>query len=719
MANLIFENKHFVLTVGDDAIAKSLVLKANGEECLVEGENMALFSITEDRPYNNEIKLAHPNKKTTFEANRIRREGNKLIVGFELICFEAVVEVTEAEDYIGFRIKEFLADAKLFEKDINPLPVAEFRLLQLPVKKRERFGEWLGVMWDDKAAVNLLATNPFPRVDSQKRKDCRVMYADALREVKLLQCGVALVATQPEKLLDCIDSVEKDYDLPRGVESRRARETINASIYWAHDINPDTVDEHIYWAKKGGFRLMLFYYACMVTKGCSYRTCGDYEYKDTYPNGAEDMKMVLDKMRAAGITPGFHFLQTHIGIDSHYVTPRVDRRLNLVRRFTLSRSISAEDDVIYVDQNPEGAAMNENGRVLRFGKEAIHYETYSAEYPYCFRGCKRGHYNTIPEAHEEGTGGGVLDVSEFGRGVSIYADQRTDLPDEIAEELATVYNLGFEFIYFDGSEGVNPPFEIYVPYAQYRVYQKLKKAPLFCEGAAKAHFGWHMLSGGNAFDIFPKPIFKEKIAQFPLEEAPRMANDFTRVNFGWWLLDNATMPDMFEYGTSKAASWDSPTTLQTSIEAYRNNPPRLEDVYEVMARWEDVRAKNWLTEEQKLALRDPDQEFILLVNEEGAYELVPYFEIKNVAGEEFPVSAFYFVRNGKNYVVCWHKTGEGVLELALKDENAVFEVQLGGERVAIAPTERGCRIPVAGRRYFQTELPLEQLVKAFETAGMV
>ena len=102
MANLIFENKHYVLTVGEDCIVKSLVLKANGEECLAEGENMELFSLTEDRPYNNEIKLAPPNKKTIFEANRIRREGDRLIVGFELICFEANIKVTEVEDYIAF-----------------------------------------------------------------------------------------------------------------------------------------------------------------------------------------------------------------------------------------------------------------------------------------------------------------------------------------------------------------------------------------------------------------------------------------------------------------------------------------------------------------------------------------------------------------------------------------------------------------------------------------
>ena len=66
--SIIIENKELCLTLGEDCIAKSLVCKKTGEECLMQGENLPLFSLTEDRPYNNEIKLAHPNKRTTFQA---------------------------------------------------------------------------------------------------------------------------------------------------------------------------------------------------------------------------------------------------------------------------------------------------------------------------------------------------------------------------------------------------------------------------------------------------------------------------------------------------------------------------------------------------------------------------------------------------------------------------------------------------------------------------
>jgi hypothetical protein len=88
--DVVIENEQFKLVIGNNAAAKSLKLKSTGEECLMQGENMAIISVTQERPYHNEIKLGHPNKKTTYQADTIYREGDKLIVGFELIPYKAV-----------------------------------------------------------------------------------------------------------------------------------------------------------------------------------------------------------------------------------------------------------------------------------------------------------------------------------------------------------------------------------------------------------------------------------------------------------------------------------------------------------------------------------------------------------------------------------------------------------------------------------------------------
>lgn len=715
--DVIIENPLLRLTVGEDCVVKSLVSKATGEECLMIGENISLFSVTQERPFNNEVKLAHPNKRTTFQANRISRDGNKLIIGFEIIPYEAVVAIEEKPQYISFTLLDFIVRPDDYGGlCMTPPPAVELRLIQLPVRNRKNFGEWLNVSWDDTVAVNVLATSPYARIDSERRNGYRIMSADAVKGIKLKGCGAALIVCPAEQLLDAIDSVEEDYDLPRGVQSRRC-DKIKASQYYADDLSPDNVDAHIAYAKQGGFRMMHIYYPAFCKETEGYALCGDYDYRDEYPNGIADVKKLLDKIKAAGITPGLHFLQTHIGYKSRYVTPIADHRLHLTYHFTLAKPLDLQDTTVYVEENPEGMIMDERCRVLKFGGELISYENYSAEYPFSFTGCVRGHWNTNITEHSLGTIGGILDVSEYGA-TSVYLDQNTSLQEEIAEKLAELYDAGFEFVYFDGSEGTNAPFAYHVSNSQYRVYKKLKKAPLFCEGAAKSHFGWHMLSGGNAFDVFPMKVFKEKIAQHPAEEASRMRQDFTQVNFGWWAFYKDTQPDIFEYGNSRAAAWDCPTTMWCHLPVLQTNP-RADDILEVMRRWEDVRQKNWLTKAQKEQLQNVEQEHILLINECGEYELVPYDCISGAAGGDKNLSAFVFERNGKSHVVFWHTTGSGRLQLPLTAEQIVLEKELGGEKLPIEELPEGCIIPVDGRAYLSCDLPRQRLIEAFENAKIV
>ena len=55
--DIAYENGNFRFVLGDDARAKSLVVKGTGEEMLVAGEGLPLFALTQPRPFNNELKL--------------------------------------------------------------------------------------------------------------------------------------------------------------------------------------------------------------------------------------------------------------------------------------------------------------------------------------------------------------------------------------------------------------------------------------------------------------------------------------------------------------------------------------------------------------------------------------------------------------------------------------------------------------------------------------
>ena len=100
-AEVVIENARFKLVLGDDARARSLVVKATGEEMLDLTEDVPAFSVIQERPFNNEVKLVFPHRRTEFRANRVRREGGDLFVGFELVFYEAQIRLTECKPFTG------------------------------------------------------------------------------------------------------------------------------------------------------------------------------------------------------------------------------------------------------------------------------------------------------------------------------------------------------------------------------------------------------------------------------------------------------------------------------------------------------------------------------------------------------------------------------------------------------------------------------------------
>ena len=707
MADVTFSNEAFTLVVGEDASVKSLKLSANGEECVDASERIALFSVTQERPFNNEIKLAHMNKRTTYRANRVRRDEGGLVVGFELAPYEAKVAVSVKPSYIEFKLERFIVDPEDYgDLKMDTPPVESFRVMQIPVRNRANFGDWINAVWDDKSAVGVMGTSCETDIDSEARHGFTLLTADLVRARRLRGGSAVLVAAPgPDAFLCAVERVEEDFSLPKGVKSRRSP-LINASMFWVSDMTPENVERYIALAKRAGVRMMLLYYTCIVREVNSWGYNGDWDILPAYPNGLCDVAAMLSKIKAADIHPGIHFLHSHVGLKSRYVTPVADHRLNLTRRFTLAKPLNDADTELYVEETPLDSVMHKGCRILRFGGELISYKGYTTEPPYRFTGIERGAHATRKTAHPAGEIGGILDVSEFWTPMSCYVDERTSLQDEIADKIAAVYSAGFEFAYFDGSEGVNAPFNYNVPYAQYRVWKKLNPEPIFGEAAAKAHFDWHMLGGANAFDIFAPEVFKEKIVEFPQAEAPLMRKNFTRLNFGWWKLYRphpdgkgrtvGTQMDMWEFGTSRAAAWDCPMTVQMTA-AYNAAHPRLADLLEVVRRWEDVRAKGWLTKEHKEALKSKTQEHHLYLNEKGEYEL---HEIAMLpTPKDAPhLRGFVFERGGKRIAAYWHTCGEGTFIVP----------ELSGER--------SCKLDAAGIKYLETDISVEEVKAAFANA---
>lgn len=721
--DIVLENDQVKLIIAKEGYAKSLMYKPTGEECLITGKKVPLCSVTQERPYQNEIKLAYPTKETTFKANSLRKEGDKLIVGFELIPWEAVIKLKITPAYMGFTIEEFRLTVEDYGISMDEPGISEMWFLQLPVRNRPHYGDWLNVIWDDKQAINILGTDPYARIDSEEGDGYRILKAGVTEEVKLKDAGAALIVCSTDKLLDNIATVEDDFNLPHGVSSRR-NDLYNASYYWSYDVLPGNIDEHIKYAKMAGFRAFMIYYPSFIDSR-DYRKLGDYDWrKPEFKNGREDLEKMLNKIKEAGMVPGFHFLHSHIGRDSRYITPVPDYRLNLLKMFTLAAPMSKTDTTICVEENPANITMTDNRRVLKIGTELVSYKNYTTSRPYKFNGCVRGIDETTVNSQPAGFIFGLLDVSEFGA-TSVYVNQKTDLQEEIALKLGEIYKAGFQFVYFDGSEGVNPPFWFNVSYAQWKVYSQLKPEPLFAEGAAKTHFSWHMLTRGNAFDIFKPEYLKESIRKFPAEEAPRMRDNFTHINYGWlgyWLPDTntvGTQPDQLEYVTSRAAAWDCPVSIQANLELFAAHP-RTPDNMEVLRRWEEVRAKHWLNDQQKQMLMDLKQEHILLINEKNEFELLPYDQIMNIANGAREIMAFTFKRGSDIYAVYWHISGSSKLELPIASGDFTLLEKPGKEIQILSEKDGKTVIPADNRRYIKTsKLTKDQLTEAFRNAKII
>ena len=404
-----------------------------------------------------------------------------------------------------------------------------------------------------------------------------------------------------------------------------------------------------------------------------------------------------------------------------YVSPVPDYRLGLSKIFTLAEPISESTNTITVEENPGTCPMNEGRRIVKIGEELINYQSYTSERPYQFIGCRRGYLRTTAYAREKGFKFGLLDVDTWDRWVRI--DQQTSLPLEVADRIGKIYNqAGFKFIYLDGAEDVNPPYWFNISNAQKVVFDQLHPSPILIESAARTHFSWHLVSRANAFDLqeFSPGMLKDAIRKYSLREAQILDNDFSKGEFGWVTNQPAgyekndtigIQPDMVEFATSRAAGWDTGTSLWTQL-SWSDQHPRAKDIFEVFRRWEAVKEKNILTAEQKVNLRNPNQEHILLINENKEFELMPYSQILELPTNK--IRAFHFQRNGNIYVVYWHTQGEGQLILPIKKGDVQLFDSLGGSPLIIKNYDGQISIPAGDRRYLICKnLTLSQVITAF------
>jgi len=715
--NIVLENSEMRLEITPAGVARSLLHKASGQECLAQDADVPMFSLTQYRPYDNELQLAYPAEVTHFSGTQVTRQGDRLIVEFALVGYEMSVELRITDAYIAFRLDKLNYRGFTSLRVKRKTEIDETLFVQLPVKDRTNRGDWLNVMWDDDVAVNLLATDPCARIQANPRQGYHLFQAGTVDEVQLEGVGAALIATATPHLMDRIARVEEDFGLPQGVKSRRSRE-YSYSYYEASSMTPEDAGRHIQYAKQCGFRAMDVYYVAFAS------SAGHFPWRPEYPRGMRDLQKVVSQIKNAGILPGIHIHYNKAHKQDAYVSPTPDPRLNLSGSFTLSENIDAAATSIPVEENPRRCTLDDQRRILKIQNELITYERYTTTPPYRFENCQRGALGTQAAAYEISTRVGLLDVDTWP--VFVRFTQNTSIQDEVAERLKAIYEqAGFQFVYYDGAEDVPPPYWYTVSRAQCIVGQRLQPQPLFAEGACKSHFSWHILTRGNAFDVFKPEVMKAATRAYPAAEVARAANDFTAINFGWigyWAPDKdtiGTQPDMLEYVTSRAAAWDCPIALNGDLQAMDAHP-RTSDNLEVIRRWEEVRASKWLTPEQKASLRNLEQEHTLLMDDQGKFMLVPCVQVDNVAGSAAPGRAFLFEFRSSVWAAYWHTSGEGFLHMSLPAKQVTLMRDMGKPPLAIHRAGSQLKLPLGEKRYLRFgNLTRQEVVAAFQSSTLL
>ena len=713
--DVVVENARFRLTLADGGYAKSLTLKASGEEMLEAGAKVPFSAITQNRAYDNEFKLMYAAKPWTLPSERIERVGDELRIRYRDEFFTAVVALEVTDDYVGFRLVRFdyELEASGFKRKTE---IDSFALAQLPIRRRTHFGRTLNVMWDDRSAVALMAARPETRIDAFARDGGgQTFFAGSEKAVGLCDAHAVLaVAEGREPFLDCVDAFERDYNLPRGVASRR--NPLYAASYLAvGDITPENADEYVRIAQAGGFRALLTF-----GDGALWRTVGHFPPKPAYANGPADFRKVTDRIRAAGILPGLHFFCTKVSTNDTYLAGgRPDPRMNTVCELTLARDVSAADADIPIQERPTLFRRERNRGLVLIGDELVMCGGATDVPPYALTNCVRGLWGSPAAAHPRNAVARHLDVDDW---VIFVRCAANGITDEIADRIAEWVNgADVRFFYMDGAEDVPEPFWYHVPRAQGNVWKRFRTDPVWSETALKSHFGWHMQSRGNGFDTFKGELQRPMLRKYVLRTARQDADDFSAVDLGWmklqpprrpdptrhawngqyakpafWNGTIGTQPDVFEYVCAKGAAWNCPVAVKVSLADYREHP-HADDCLRAFRRWEDAKLAHRFTSVQLEAFKDEDREWFLWpFAAEGTVEPVECRQVTDDA--ERPIRAFSYRRGDVGGILCWDVETFEPPEITLSSVET--EVRRDG-----------------GRVFLEARASEEELVKAFRAAA--
>lgn len=408
------------------------------------------------------------------------------------------------------------------------------------------------------------------------------------------------------------------------------------------DLSEDKADRWIALANQLGITQIDFH------GGTSFRF-GDCEPNpQTYPEGRQSLKRVIDRLHAAGISAGLHTYAFFIDKKCPWVTPVPDPRLAKDATFTLAADLSKDATNVDVVESTEHTSTTtgffvRNSVTLRIENELITYNAIDKESPFAFLDCKRGAYGTTISAHPKGAF--VHHLKEcFGLFVP---DGDSTLLAEVADKSAQTFNeCGFDMIYLDALDGedILGGAENGWHYGSKYVFElffRLNKSPLM-EMSTFHHHLWYVRSRMGAWD-HPTRGHKRFI-DIHCQANENLKRMFLPGHLGWWAIKTwtgvqgePTFSDDIEYLCCKSIGTDVGFSIM-GIDPSNCDKPIYRRLAGIMKQYEDLRHADYFDESIEEQLRIPGKDYTLKNDSDGKWYFYPRnydkHKIEETAGSE-------------------------------------------------------------------------------------
>ncbi len=574
------------------------------------------LSLTNRRTGENLLRDVAPMAAMVAGGRRIGRtrcayEDGRLIYTFGRDEAEAVIAVTEGEDYLTFEV------ATVRGEDVTSLT-----FLDLKFTMEHAVNAMSGVAATEEFGVCLRALN----IDTFALggSGARQLTANARSEHGIIGCGVALVGCPMPQLLPTLRRMVEREGLPKselgGPWANEAEG--NRGSYLFSNVTESNIDWWINLALRGGFTHVHF-------SGWQ-ETLGHYEPRaSAFPNGLEGIKECVRKVHAAGLKAGMHTLTGCISLRDSWVTPVPDPRLMADSVYTLAAEMDETSDTIVTVEKPQNhdviLSYSSSGNVIRIGEELIQYSAISFEEPYGFLNCTRGALGTTAGAHAVGEDANHLRQ----RYMAFYPDENSTLVGELADCIARVYNeCEMDEIYMDGTEGMGTAHGMWV--IRDAIYRRLKR-PALIEASAWDTWSWYYHSRIGAWD-HPKWALKDFV-DMHCEGIPYYRTGpggaQLQAQLGWWVIlgpshmNRAEMPDEMEYFNAKTFANDAPMSIQGVGAAGRPANARADEYITMTGRYERLRLAKYFSDDVTEQVAEPGADFHLQQADDGEWEFAP------------------------------------------------------------------------------------------------